>query len=175
MWGGEHSETETEMIIAHSHCADLCKLNNINRIKLIPFCCGCLPGNPSAGPLEVSDPTLESTVLKGLSDCCIPESHMATMEHGEHLLWGPAPGHLSVLWWMAINTITAIGLRVSLCARPLSGFCASDGSKRTSQDDKFREFSSFLKVTGAEWEASFGRITFTLQLVMAIFLQTRKS
>lgn len=106
---------------------------------------------PLQDPWRSLDPTLGTTVLNGLSNYCVSESHMATRITESTCSEALARDTFEFLWGLAINTITAIGLRVSLYARPLSGFCARSGSKRTSGDDKFRQFSLFQK--SRRWSA----------------------
>lgn len=140
------------------------------------MCQHCLPGNPSAGPLEVSGPHFGNHCPKWLIKLLyfrVPYGHR---DHRKHLLWGPGPGHLLVLWRLAINTITDIGLRVSLYARHLSGFYASSGSKRTSSTRQIPRIYPFLKKShGAGKQASDGRTTYSLHVLIALFQPTQKS
>ena len=111
------------------------------------MCMHC-PQIPFQSPLRSPDPTLETTVLNGLSNCCISESHMATGITESTCSEALSRDTFQFLWRLAINTITAIRLRVSFYAWPLSNFFASSGSKRVSLDDKFREYYPVLwKVT----------------------------
>lgn len=105
----------------------------------------CPPANPSAGPLEVSGPHFEKRRPKWLIKLLYFRAPYGHREQRKHLLGGPPRDTFSFYGGPAINTITAIGWRVSPFAPPLSGFCPSQGSKWTSRDDKFHKFSPLFE------------------------------
>lgn len=154
-------------------CVDLWDING-REIKLyLVMCVRRPPAKPWAGPLEVCGPHFEShcphwliKLLYGRAPIWLPGSEKAPARR-------PSPGHPLVLWWPAINTIAAIGWRVSLLAPPRSGFLASRRSKWTSRDDKFHKCSPLLKTKLKKKKAT-QQVNVSISLFINIIKPERK-
>lgn len=160
------SETQKQFFSRAPSASASGKTSERRKIELSAVGVPALPSSrpPQQDPWRSPDPHFGNHCPKWLIKLLyfrVPYGHR---DHRKHLLGGPGRGHLLVFMEARLLTQSPLSDCASLFTHdPSRVSVRTGGSKRTSRDDKFREFPLFSRSHGAGKQGSDGRTTFLVR------------